>query len=170
MPETTTFATTAEQHDQATYATAATVVLASKFNRPTLRVETARVRPTAHVHFHSHAHKTALRTNRAFLEETVIVMLAAPAAEEIKHGRILNRDALARVEQLLGDTAANDDERDAAHAYLTVLLARARAALRRNWAEVEIISMALQEHGFLDATQIDHRLRCTQGIRSATLN
>ncbi len=51
-----------------------------------------------------------------------------------------------------------------------MLLARVRGELRRSWAEVEIVTIGLRERGVLDGHEIEHRVRCAQGIRSATLN
>lgn len=160
----------ADLETRAAYALAARAVLAGKHNRPTLRVTRARLRPEVQLDFADHVHADALRVNRAFLEETVMVTLAGHAAQTIKYGEAQDGQGVPRARDLLLNAAQNDDEREAADAYLTVLLARARGVLRRCWAEVEVVALALLERGVLDGVEIEHRVHCVQGIRSATLN
>lgn len=158
------------QAERAAYSVAAAAVLALRLDRPHLRVQLARVRPHPEIEYAQRAHPAALRTNRAFLEDTALTLLAGPAAQQIKYGELYDHAALDRAAALLREAARNDDEAESAPDYATVLLARARGELRGAWAEVEIVSMALREHGALDGTQIEHRVRCTQGIRGASLN
>lgn len=152
------------------YGVAGSAVLASKFNRPTLRVKEARVRPRASLEFVVRVLPATLRAHRSLLEETVMTHLASIAAQQIKFGEALDDAALQAARRLLKDAAASEDEADAVEAYLTILLARARGELRRAWAEVEIVTLGLRERGALDGDAIDHRVRCASGIRTATLN
>jgi len=149
---------------------AATAVLAGKYSRATLRVSTARLYPEPSVTFGDTATLHALRANRSYLEETVMTLLAAPAAEQIKFGHLPGTPALDQARKLLTDAAHSSDEAEAVEAYLAVLLARARGELRRAWVEVEVVGMALQEHGVLGGVEVRHRVECVQGIRGATLN
>lgn len=160
----------ADLEARAAYALAARAVLAGKHNRPTLRVTNARIRPEARLNFAEAVHPEALRVNRAFLEETVMVSLAGVAAQTIKFGEVHDQEELHRAREVLAGAAQNEDELEATEAYLTLLLARARGVLRRCWAEVEVVALALLERGVLDGVEIEHRVRCVQGIRSATLN
>ncbi|MBB6096773.1 hypothetical protein HNR42_000185 [Deinobacterium chartae] len=148
------------------YALAGTAVAASKLSRPTLRL--ARLGLEEGARYHTPALPAALRQNRAFLEDNVMAELAAVAAEQIKFGAALTD--MAPMRRTLEQAAANADEAEATQAYLEVLLARARGLLRRCWAEVEIVAMALQEHRVLEGSEVEHRIRCAQGIRSNTLN
>lgn len=156
--------------ESAAYRVAATAVLAGKFKRPTLRVHSARLYPHPGLTFEDTATPQALHANRAYLEETVMTLLAAPAAEQIKFGHTPDAPALEEARTLLLGAARNDDEAEAVGAYLAVLLARARGELRRAWVEVEVVGMALQERGVLEGLEVRHRIECVQGIRSATLN
>ncbi|SMB80274.1 hypothetical protein [Deinococcus hopiensis] len=173
MPE-LTLSTAASQTtlhaEHAAYALAGAAVLAGKFNRPTLRVTSARLYPEAQVTFGDTAVAFALRANRAFLEETVMTVLAEAAAQEIKFGAVGDARPLERAAQLLREAAQSSDEAEVGEAYLTVLLARTRGELRRSWVEVEVVSMALQERGVLSGQEIQHRVDCVQGIRGTTLN
>lgn len=152
------------------YATAAQAVLAGKYTRAPLRVTGARLRPLPGVAFAEPAHPQALRTNRSFLEEVVMVELAPLAAEQLKFPAETAPERLAAARHLLVQAAQNDDEAQAVDAYLTVLLARTRSTLRLCWPEVEVVALALLERGVLDGVEVAHRMRCVQGIRSATLN
>lgn len=149
---------------------AAQAVLAGIYRRPSLRVRLARLRPEARLTFAELPALTALRHNRAFLEETVMVALAPLAARQIKFGAAATAEDFEEGRRTLVLAAGSQDEAEAVEAYLQVLLARARAALRHRWAEVEVLGLALLECGALDETEIAHRLNCVQGIRSATLN
>ncbi|AFZ68994.1 hypothetical protein [Deinococcus peraridilitoris] len=155
---------------RAAYAMAARAVLAGKYPRAPLRVVTARLRPTPEVRLAEAVHSQALRTNRAFLEEVVMVELAPLGAEQIKFGAEGTADSLERARQLLLSAAQHDDEALSVDSYLTVLLARTRGSLRHCWPEVEVVALALIERGVLDEVEIAHRVRCVQGIRSVTLN
>lgn len=156
--------------ERSAYAVAATAVLAGKFSRPTLRVAAARLYPEPSVTFEHAATPPALRANRTYLEETVMTVLAAPAAEQIKFGALPDAPALDEARQLLTDAAHSSDEAEAVESYLATLLARARGELRRAWVEVEVVGMALQERGVLGGVEVRHRVECVQGIRGATLN
>lgn len=152
------------------YGLAATAVMASKFRRPTLRVRQARLRPEATLTFEVNVTDEALRHNRTYLEETVMVELAPHAARRIKFGAAPDAQDLAAARRRLHVSAHGDEERVAVDAYMAVLLARATDELRRSWAEVEIVTIGLLGHGALDGSEIEHRLRCAGGIRGATLN
>lgn len=152
------------------YATAARAVLAGKYTRAPLRVTSARLRPEPAVGFAEPVHPQALRSNRTFLEEVVMVELAPLGAEQLKFPSEVAPERLAVARQLLLQSAQNDDEVQAVDAYLTVLLARTRGMLRQCWPEVEVVALALLERGVLDGVEVAHRVRCVQGIRSATLN
>lgn len=159
-----------DQDSPAAYGLAAACVLAEKFRRPTLRVTRASLRPEGTLTFSQVARPEVLRANRALMEETLIVDLAGVAARQVKYGTSPTEAERSAVLDRLVALLRHDDEREVADAYLTVLLARARAELRRHWAEVEIVTIGLRERGWLDGPEIEHRIRCAQGIRGATLN
>lgn len=112
----------------------------------------------------------ALALNRGLLEDVVLVALAQEAAAQIlglapQPGRS-GRDA----DALLAAGLTDPDERQVISAYRQVLGARARAALRLAWAEVEVVAAGLREHRQLDAQEVAHRVACAQSIRSSLLN
>lgn len=76
------------------------------------------------------------------------------------------RDARA----LLASALRDPEELEVLGAQIAVLEARARALLRRSWAEVEVVAAGLREHGALDAQAVAHRVACAQGIRGTLLN
>lgn len=147
---------------------AAEVVLAHLHPRAPLRL--AQVALEGGVTFAAQPHPQALAMNRGLLEDVVLVALAGVAAARILgvpspegEGR---RDARA----LLASALTQPEEIEVQDAYLTVLEARARATLRRHWAEVEVVAAGLREHGTLDAQAAAHRIACAQGIRRTLLN
>lgn len=171
-PAEATEAPAPDAEDRAAFAAAAAAVLALKFNRPTLRPERVQARPAVALRFAQQAVPAALRAHRALREETALVLLAGAAAEHVKFGGAPDPAALDAARALLAASAPSDDEADpdVVEASLTVLTARARAELRRAWAEVEIVAIGLRAHGALDGVEVEHRVRCAQGIRSAALN
>ncbi|GAA5504400.1 hypothetical protein Dxin01_04170 [Deinococcus xinjiangensis] len=76
------------------------------------------------------------------------------------------RDAAA----LLRAGLTEPDEQAVSAEYLRVLRARTRAALRRSWAEIQVVAAGLLEHGELDAEALRYRVQCAQGIRGTLLN
>ncbi|ABF45168.1 hypothetical protein Dgeo_0866 [Deinococcus geothermalis DSM 11300] len=122
------------------------------------------------VTFAAQPHPQALAMNRGLLEDVVLVALGRVAAARLlavvpppNEG---GRDARA----LLASALTQPEEAEVQEAYLAVLEARARATLRRHWAEVEVVAAGLREHGTLDAQATAHRISCAQGIRRTLLN
>ncbi|WP_102127364.1 hypothetical protein [Deinococcus planocerae] len=112
----------------------------------------------------------AMTLNRGLREEVALVALARAAMARLlgltaEVGRP-GRDARG----LLGSALRDPEELEVLDAQLTVLEARARALLRRSWAEVEVVAVGLREHGTLDAQAVAHRVACAQGIRGTLLN
>lgn len=114
----------------------------------------------------------ALTLNRGLREEVVLVALAREAMARllglphVGRGEVPGRDA----RSLLASALRDPEELEVLDAQLAVLEARARALLRRSWAEVEVVAAGLREHGALDAQAVAHRMACAQGIRGTLLN
>ncbi|MFC4637063.1 hypothetical protein [Deinococcus hohokamensis] len=146
---------------------AAEAVLAAQRPRAPLRL--ARVSLDG-VTFGAAPDPQALALNRGLLEDVVTVALAGEAAAWIlglpPQGSLSARDGAA----LLAAGLSEPEEQQVAGAYLQVLGARARAALRQAWAEVEVVAAGLREHRELDAREVAHRIACAQSIRSSLLN
>lgn len=147
---------------------AAEAVLAHLHPRAPLRLQ--QVSLEGGVTYAAEPHPQALAMNRGLLEEVVLVALAGAAAARLMGVSLPTggdgRDARA----LLASALTQPEEAEVQDAYLTVLEARARAVLRRSWAEVEVVAAGLREHGTLDAQSVAHRVACAQGIRRTLLN
>ncbi|MEF2277854.1 hypothetical protein V3W47_06045 [Deinococcus sp. YIM 134068] len=151
---------------------AAEAVLAHLHPRAPLRLAAVTLGETPGVTYALAPDPQALALNRGLREEVALVALARAAM-----ARLLNfvdgaevgtpeRDARA----LLASTLRDPEELEVLDAQLAVLEARARALLRRSWAEVEVVAVGLREHGTLDAQAVAHRVACAQGIRGSLLN
>lgn len=147
---------------------AAEAVLAQLHPRAPLRLE--QVTLEGGVAFAAQPHPQALAINRALLEEVVLVALGGAAAARLL-GVSLPEGAGGRgARALLASALTQPEEAEVQDAYLTVLEARARAALRHHWAEVEVVAAGLREQGTLGAQAVAHRVACAQGIRSTLMN
>ncbi|WP_034383910.1 hypothetical protein [Deinococcus sp. YIM 77859] len=147
---------------------AAEAVLAHLHPRAPLRLK--QVALEGGVTFAAQPHPQALALNRGLLEDVVLVSLAESAAARLL-GLPQPEGAGERAARaLLGAALIQPEEAEVQEAYLTVLEARARAALRRHWAEVEVVAAGLREHGLLDAQAVAHRIACAQGIRGSLMN
>ncbi|KQR23006.1 hypothetical protein [Deinococcus sp. Leaf326] len=146
---------------------AAEAVLACLGARAPLRLETVSLTDAA-VHYALEPDLRALQNNRGLLDAVVMTALAQGAAAEILGVRppISGRDPRA----LLQAALTEPEELATLDAYLQVLVGRARAALRRAWAEVQVVAAGLCEYGVLDVQAVHHRVACAQGIRGTLLN
>lgn len=150
---------------------AAEAVLAHLHPRAPLRLAHVSVEEGAGVTYHLAPDPQALLRSRGLREDVVLVALARSAMARLLKlppppAAVPERDA----RTLLASALHDPEELDVLDAQLTVLEARARAALRRSWAEVEVVAAGLREHGTLDAQAVAHRIACAQGIRSTLLN
>lgn len=153
---------------------AAEAVLAHLHPRAPLRLRRVALGETPGVTYALAPDPQALALNRALREEVALVGLARPAmarllglvGEEGETGGDVCRDPRA----LLAATLSDPEELEVLDAQLTVLEARARALLRRSWAEVEVVAAGLREYGELDGQSVAHRIACAQGIRGTLLN
>jgi hypothetical protein len=151
---------------------AAEAVLAHLHPRAPLRLAQVSLEETPGVTYALAPDPQALTLNRGLREEVVLVALARGAMARLlgtgeEDGRATpDRDARA----LLASSLRDPEELEVLDAQLTVLEARARALLRRSWAEVEVVAAGLREHGTLDAQAVAHRVACAQGIRGTLLN
>ncbi|MFC4425713.1 hypothetical protein [Deinococcus navajonensis] len=112
----------------------------------------------------------ALALNRGLLEDVVLVALAKEAAAEICGLTLPPSVPDREADALLARGLTDPEEQQVAAAYRQVLKARARAALRHAWAEVEVVAAGLREHHELNAQEVAHRIACAQSIRSSLLN
>jgi len=149
---------------------AAEAVLAHLHPRAPLRL--AGVSPQTGVTYHLAPDPQALAANRGLREDVVLVALARAAM-----ARLLRLPALEDAAgfgrdpcELLASALTDPEELEVLDAQLAVLEARARALLRRSWAEVEVVAVGLREYGQLDAQAVAHRIACAQGIRGTLLN
>lgn len=148
---------------------AAEAVLAHLHPRAPLRLETAALE--GGVTYAAQPHAQALVASRALLEEVVMTALAQSAAARLLGLPRPEQAATGRDPQrLLASALTQPEEAEVQGAYLTVLEARARALLRRHWAEVQVVAAGLREHGLLDRQSVAHRVACAQGIRGTLLN
>ncbi|WP_019585815.1 hypothetical protein [Deinococcus apachensis] len=149
---------------------AAEAVLAHLYPRAPLRLDQVSLGETPGVTYALAPDPQALALNRGLREEVALVALAGEAMARLLgiegRGKVLGRDA--RV--LLASALRDPEELEVLDAQLAVLEARARALLRRSWAEVEVVAAGLHEHGTLDAQAVAHRIACAQGIRGTLLN
>lgn len=146
---------------------AAEAVLACLTGRAPLRLETVRL-GVGGVTYAATPDPRAMRSNRGLLDEVVMTALAPGVAAELLGvaAPTPGRDPRA----LLADALTEPEELATLDAYLLVLKGRARAALRRAWAEVQVVAAGLREYGVLDAQAVGHRVACAQGIRGTLLN
>ncbi|MFC5846791.1 hypothetical protein [Deinococcus petrolearius] len=146
---------------------AAEAVLACLGARAPLRLEAVSL-PDAAVHYALEPDLCALQNNRGLLDAVVMTALATGAAAEMLGAAAPapGRDPRALLEAALTEP----EELATLDAYLQVLTGRARAALRRSWAEVQVVAAGLREYGVLDAQAVHHRVACAQGIRGTLLN
>ena len=146
---------------------AAEAVLACLGARAPLRLEGVSLTDAA-VHYAMDPDLRAMQNNRGLLDAVVMTALAPGAAAEILGVRAPapGRDPRALLEAALTEP----EELATLDANLLVLTGRARAALRRAWAEVQVVAAGLREYGALDAQAVRHRVACAQGIRGTLLN
>lgn len=149
---------------------AAEAVLAHLHPRAPLRLAGVSLGETPGVTYALTPDPHALILNRGLREEVALVALSREAM-----ARLLgvtpgegNPERNARI--LLASATRDPEELEVLDAQLAVLEARARALLRRSWAEVEVVAAGLREHGTLDAQAVAHRIACAQGIRGTLLN
>lgn len=147
---------------------AAEVVLAHLHPRAPLRL--TQVALEGGVTFAAPPHPQALALNRGLLEDVVLVALAGVAAARLMGASHPDGSGSRDARALLASALTQPEEAEVQDAYLTVLEARARAALRRHWTEVEVVAAGLREYGSLDARAVAHRIACAQGIRGTLLN
>jgi hypothetical protein len=150
---------------------AAEAVLAQLHPRAPLRLAGVSLEEGAGVTYHLAPDPDAMTRSRGLREDVVLVALARAAMARLLHlppqpEAVPERDA--RV--LLASALHDPEELEVLDAQLAVLEARGRAALRRSWAEVEVVAAGLREHGSLDAQAVAHRIACAQGIRGTLLN
>jgi len=112
----------------------------------------------------------ALRLNRALAEEVALVASAQAGAGAWLGSARGNVGSARDAAELLALALTEPEEQEVLPAYLSVLEARARALLRRSWAEVEVVAAGLRELGQLDARDVAHRIACAQSIRGTLLN
>ncbi|MBB5232735.1 hypothetical protein [Deinococcus budaensis] len=113
----------------------------------------------------------ALAAHRGLREDVVLVALARTAMARLLSVALPEAEAAARnPRRLLAAAVTDPEELEVLDAQLTVLEARARALLRRSWAEVEVVAAGLREYGQLDPQAVAHRIACAQGIRGTLLN
>ncbi len=144
-------------------------VVAVQVGRPALRLERLQLRPHAELRLACPPLPEALRGHRPLLEETAMLTLAGDAALQILDPSWCG-SALVPARELLRAAARDDDEAAVAPAYAEVLLARARALLRRAWPQVQVVAAGLLEHGALDAAEVATRVRCASGVAGRTMN
>lgn len=151
---------------------AAEAVLAHLHPRAPLRVERVALGETPGVTYALAADPQALALNRGLREEVALVGLARSAMARLLGLAVGAGEgpACRDPRALLTATLTDPEELEVLDAQLTVLEARARALLRRSWAEVEVVAAGLREHGELDAREVAHRVACAQGIRGTLLN
>lgn len=151
---------------------AAEAVLAALHPRAPLRL--AGVAPGAGVTYHLAPDPQALAAHRGLREDVVLVALARPAMARLlalpQEGLEDVSEAARDPRTLLASALTDPEELEVLDAQLTVLEARARALLRRSWAEVEVVAAGLREYGQLDAQSVAYRIACAQGIRGSLLN
>lgn len=150
---------------------AAEAVLAHLHPRAPLRLAAVRL-DAPEVSYHLPPDPQALAAHRGLREDVVLVALAREAV-----ARLLGLTAPAGEgsggrdpRTLLASALRDPEELEVLGAQLAVLEARARALLRRSWAEVEVVAAGLREYGHLDAQAVAHRVACAQGIRGTLLN
>lgn len=147
---------------------AAEAVLACLGARAPLRLDTVSLVDGA-VRYALEPDLRALQSNRGLLDAVVMTALASGVAAGllgVQAPTASTRDARA----LLAAALTEPEEHDTLDAYLQVLAGRARAALRRSWAEVQVVAAGLRDCGSLDAQAVQHRVACAQGIRGTLLN
>lgn len=151
---------------------AAEAVLAHLHPRAPLRLAGVSLGETPGVTYALTPDPHALTLNRGLREEVALVALAREAMARLlglpHAGRGAGPGRDARI--LLASATRDPEELEVLDAQLAVLEARARALLRRSWAEVEVVAAGLREHGTLDAQAVAHRIACAQGIRGTLLN
>jgi hypothetical protein len=149
---------------------AAEAVLAHLHPRAPLRLAAVALGETPGVTYALAPDPQALALHRGLREEVALVALARRAMARLLGltGEVGAPERDAR--SLLASAVQDPEEREVLDAQLTVLEARARALLRRSWAEVEVVAAGLREHGTLDAQAVAHRVACAQGIRGTLLN
>lgn len=112
----------------------------------------------------------ALKGNRSLLEDAILIGFAAPVVAELSGQPQPGAGGPRAPRTLAMESLIEAEELEVMDAYLTVLRARCQVALRRAWAEVQVVAAGLREHGTLDHEAVAYRLRCAQGIRSTLLN
>ncbi|MFB9992485.1 hypothetical protein ACFFLM_10955 [Deinococcus oregonensis] len=147
---------------------AAEAVLAHLHPRAPLRL--AQVSLEEGVGYASVPDTAALRLNRALAEEVVLVASAQAAAGVVLGCGATPVGAQRDAGELLALALTDPEEQAVLPAYLSILEARARAVLRRSWAEVEVVAAGLREVGQLDSRDVAHRVSCAQSIRGTLLN
>ncbi|WP_216317923.1 hypothetical protein [Deinococcus aestuarii] len=150
---------------------AAEAVLAHLHPRAPLRMSGVSLKAGGGVTYALAPDPQALVLNRGLREEVALVALAREAMTRLLglsagEGGPTERDARA----LLAAALRDPEELEVLDAQVRVLEARARALLRRSWAEVEVVAAGLREHGALDAQAVAHRVACAQAIRGTLLN
>lgn len=150
---------------------AAEAVLAQLHPRAPLRLAGVSLEERAGVTYHLAPDPQAMTRSRGLREDVVLVALARAAMARLLHlPQPLDGVSERKARALLASALHDPEELEVLDAQLTVLEARARAALRRSWAEVEVVAAGLREHGSLDAQAVAHRIACAQGIRGTLLN
>ncbi|EYB66692.1 hypothetical protein DEIPH_ctg079orf0088 [Deinococcus phoenicis] len=149
---------------------AAEAVLACLHPRAPLRLAQVSLDGASGVSYALAPDPEALALNRGLREEVVLVALAQTAVARLLElpAPPLAQDRDPR--SLLAAALRDPEELGVLDAQLAVLEARARATLRRSWAEVEVVAAGLRDHGTLDAQAVAHRIACAQGIRGTLLN
>ncbi|MFC3862107.1 hypothetical protein ACFOPQ_15170 [Deinococcus antarcticus] len=112
----------------------------------------------------------AMQSNRGLLEDVVMTALAQQEAATLLNVPTVQTDSGRDAAALLRAGLTEPDEQAVSAEYLRVLRARTRAALRRSWAEIQVVAAGLLEHGELDAEALRYRVQCAQGIRGTLLN
>lgn len=150
---------------------AAEAVLASLCGRASRRISQVSL-PDNQVLYALPTDSWAMRHNRPLLEDVLMTLLASQAAAKILElpDNTVTASTMPLARGTLLGSLTEPEEVAVAEAYLQVLEARTRAALRRYWTEVQVVAAGLREHGILDAEDVRHRIHCAQSIRSTLLN
>lgn len=137
---------------------AAEVVLAMLSGRAPLRVVRADL---SGIEYALEPQEAALQSNRALLEDVVMVFLADSV--------IAQHSDYNKAAQWLRKGLIHPEEQAVLEAYLQVLRARAAALIRRYWAEISVVAAGITE-GEMTAEAIRWRMGCAAHIRGRLLN
>lgn len=146
---------------------AAESVLAHLSGRAPLRIERVTLQD---VQYAIAPDPQAMQSNRGLLEDVVMTALAQQEVATLLKVPTVQTDSGRDAAALLRAGLTEPDEQAVSAEYLRVLRARARAALRRSWAEIQVVAAGLLEHGELDAEALRYRVQCAQGIRGTLMN